>query len=62
MSKCKCCNKNDGLYQHFNGGKICEECVGSYFICPDCGRIFDQDDFENGDQATGFCKDCSPNH
>lgn len=65
MKKCKLCGKtlqSGNAYQHYDGGYVCNDCIGHYFTCPDCGRLFDQDDFENGDQGTGFCIDCSPNH
>ena len=65
MPKCKSCGKevkHATMYEHIDGGYVCSECVGKYFTCPDCGRVFDMDDYENGDQSTGFCKNCSPEH
>lgn len=62
MAKCICCGKQGAKYEHYNGGFVCEKCVGQYFICPGCGRVFDADDFENGDTGTGFCVDCAPEH
>lgn len=32
------------------------------FTCPDCGRTFAPDDYENGDAGNGFCRECAPNH
>lgn len=58
MSKCICCHKREGDYFHFNGGMICSDCSGSYFTCPDCGKLFDPDDFIHGDAGTGFCVSC----
>lgn len=65
MKKCKVCGKDSRettLYQHNDGGYVCKSCMGSFFICPDCGRLFNRDDYENGDQGNGFCKECSPKH
>ena len=62
MSKCKSCGKENANYIHYDGGKVCDKCVGDYFTCPDCGRVFEQDDYVNGDQGSGFCKDCSSDH
>lgn len=62
MAKCIRCGKSGAEYEHYNGGYVCEDCVGSFFTCPDCGRVFDADDFENGDAGNGFCSDCAPNH
>lgn len=59
--KCKRCGKH-GSYFHFDGGWVCDECVGYYFTCPDCGRVFDPDDQEHGDAGNGFCAECAPNH
>lgn len=59
--KCKSCG-NHGEYVHYDGTWVCEECVGGYFTCPDCGRVFDMDDYENGDAGNGFCRECAPEH
>lgn len=32
------------------------------FTCPECGRTFAPDDYENGDAGNGFCRNCAPNH
>ena len=32
------------------------------FTCPDCGRTFAPDDYENGDAGNGFCRRCAPEH
>lgn len=58
MAKCKMCGENTGEYEHFDGGKVCEKCLGAYFTCPKCGILYDNDDFANGDQS-GFCKKCT---
>ena len=60
--KCKNCNAPKAEFEHKDGGFVCEKCVGEYFTCPDCGKVFNKDDFVNGDQETGFCTECSPNH
>ncbi len=62
MAKCINCGKGKGEYPHYSGGFVCNDCLSSYFTCPDCGRLFDRDDFVNGDAGNGFCKDCAPNH
>lgn len=54
MSKCIRCGKNEGIYPHYNGGKVCEQCLGFYFQCPDCTVVYDRDDPEHYD-AGGFC-------
>lgn len=60
--KCICCNKNKGIYRHNDGGRVCRDCLGFYFTCPDCGMIYNQGDFENGDAGTGFCRKCKLEH
>lgn len=62
MDKCKKCRESNAPYFHNDGDNVCNNCVGGYFNCPDCGIVFDQDDFKNGDQGTGFCKACSSEH
>ena len=32
------------------------------FTCPDCGRTFAPDDYENGDAGNGFCAQCASEH
>lgn len=59
--KCKNCGEH-GSCAHFDGGWVCEKCLGFYFTCPDCGRVFDIDDREHGDAGNGFCVECAPNH
>lgn len=59
--KCISCG-GYGEYMHKDGGYVCENCVGRYFTCPDCGMVFDQDDYANADAGDGFCVKCSPNH
>lgn len=59
---CKSCGKKEAIFPHNNGGWVCEKCIGKYFQCPDCGGIFDMDDYENGDaHLTGKCKACEAN-
>jgi len=58
---CKSCGK-PADYMHHDGGWVCEACVGSYFICPDCGYVFDRKDMVNGDAGNGFCRVCAPDH
>lgn len=53
--KCISCGSDNGIVQHFDGGFVCEKCIGDYFTCPDCGMVFDQDDRVNGDGGNGFC-------
>ena len=62
MAKCISCGKPGANHQHYDGGYVCDDCIGQYFTCPDCGRLFDLDDYEHGDAGTGYCKECSPNH
>lgn len=62
MAKCIKCGKSGASYQHFNGGYVCEDCIGQYFVCPDCGMAFDVDDYEHGDAGNGFCAECASKH
>lgn len=62
MAKCISCGKNNAEYPHHDGGFVCNECIGSYFTCPDCGELFDKDDYDNGDAGNGFCANCAPEH
>ena len=62
MAKCISCGKEGAHTRHFNGGYVCESCIGKYFSCPDCGEIFDLDDYVNGDAGNGFCAKCAPEH
>ena len=40
--------------------KICNSCTGNYFVCTGCGTIYEQDDYKNGDNGTGYCrKNCN---
>ena len=61
MAKCICCGKSGADYPHYNGGYVCDNCIGMYFTCPACGRIFDINDREHGDNG-GFCAECVPDH
>lgn len=62
MEKCISCKKNEGVYDHYDGGYVCDDCLGDFFTCPDCGMVFDRDDYKNGDAGNGFCRECAPNH
>ena len=62
MAKCISCGKSGADYRHFNGGYVCEDCIGEYFTCPDCGLLYDQDDYEHGDAGNGFCVKCARDH
>lgn len=59
MSKCIRCGNNKGGYEFSEGGYVCEECIGFYFTCPDCGTIYPRD---TGDAGNGFCEDCAVKH
>lgn len=61
MAKCINCNEKNASYQHSSGGFVCENCIGSYFTCPDCGILYDRNDVD-GDQGNGFCRNCSEDH
>ena len=61
MAKCIHCGERKGVYAHYNGGKVCELCLGFYFQCPDCIVIYDRDDPEHYD-VNGFCPEHAPNH
>ncbi|WP_306542967.1 hypothetical protein [Anaerotignum sp.] len=59
---CKSCGKTGhSFYQHYDGGYVCDACVGAYFTCPSCGKLYDMDDFEHGDAGTGKCVSCEQN-
>ncbi|MCH5189106.1 MAG: hypothetical protein J1F37_00945 [Oscillospiraceae bacterium] len=62
MAKCIQCGKDGAKYEHFNGGYVCDSCIGTYFQCPDCGKAFDRDDLVNGDAGNGFCANDAPKH
>ena len=62
MSKCIKCGAEGAEFFHNRGGKVCNDCVGEFFTCPDCGNVFDRDDYENGDAGNGFCVKCAPEH
>lgn len=62
MAKCIRCGKSGASYEHVDGGYVCDDCIGYFFTCPDCGTIFDKDDVERGDQSSGFCRECTPEH
>jgi hypothetical protein len=59
MKKCKSCGKQGAEYPHYDGGFVCNDCIGSYFTCPACGTLFDFEDRVNGDQGNGFCRECT---
>lgn len=54
MEKCISCGKSGAEHLHFNGGYVCNSCVGKYFTCPNCGRLFDNDDYKHGDTEMDF--------
>lgn len=57
MLKCDICGKEKAVYKVFGTNKnICSNCTGNFFVCTGCGTIYEQDDFENGDNGNGFCK------
>lgn len=60
--KCKNCGKPNASYLHNDGEYVCDDCLGEYFSCPDCGFVFDRDDYVNGDQGNGYCSNCAENH
>jgi hypothetical protein len=56
MRKCDVCGKNKAVYEVYGTNKkICNSCTGNFFICPECGTIYEQDDYENGD-TDGVCR------
>lgn len=59
--KCKKCGK-PADHIHHDGGWVCDDCVGFFFTCSDCGELFDWDDRINGDAGNGFCRVCAPDH
>ena len=61
MAKCIRCGNNKGVHPHYNGGMVCEECLGNYFQCPDCEVIYDRDDPEHYDMG-GFCPKHATDH
>lgn len=57
---CKRCNKEGThFHQHFDGGYVCDDCIGSYFTCPSCGMLFDNDDLEHANFSDGKCISCA---
>jgi len=58
MEKCILCGSEPARHEHYNGGFVCKLCIGNYFICPDCGRMFDRSDLEHADAGNGFCFEC----
>lgn len=54
---CGECSRNEGSYNLYNHGKICNDCLGrdSYFVCTNCGTVYRNDDY-NGDGET--CQEC----
>ena len=61
MGKCIRCKDKEGIYPHFNGGKVCNDCLGEFFQCPDCEVVYDRSDPEHPDMG-GFCQKHAPNH
>lgn len=62
MATCINCGNPNAEHEHFNGGYVCDSCIGEYFTCPDCGRLFDNSDYKNGDAGNGFCAKCASEH
>ena len=62
MGKCICCGRDGANHKYYDEGYVCDMCTGSYFTCPDCGDVFDFDDYENGDAGNGFCAKCAAEH
>lgn len=61
MASCVKCGCKGAEYERYEGGYVCDDCIGNYFTCPNCGRVFDADDYEHGDAGTGFCVECERN-
>lgn len=62
MKQCVVCKEKTAKYPLVDGGWVCDKCLGHFFTCPKCGRIFRKDDYEKGDAFnTGYCKNCSQN-
>ncbi len=59
MNRCKDCGAPDAKYTVQGGGLVCENCVGSYFVCSSCAKLFYRDDYENGDAGRGLCTQCA---
>lgn len=55
MAKCIICKKSNANYFTNNDEPICDNCIGEYFNCPDCGRIFLD---WGADAGSGKCIDC----
>lgn len=56
---CKNCGEpGHHFHQHYDGGYVCDKCVGFYFTCPSCGKLYDKYDFEHGDAGGGKCVSC----
>ncbi len=62
MDRCKDCGTPDATYEIYGGGNVCEACIGSYFTCPDCQKLYYRDDYEHGDSGSGFCSQCASSH
>ena len=49
--------------EEYDDQEECEEYEeNDSFTCPDCGRRFAPDDYENGDAGNGFCSHCASEH
>lgn len=46
MKQCVVCKSKDAKYPLVDGGRVCDKCLGQFFTCPKCGRIFRKDDYE----------------
>jgi len=65
MKVCKNCGASDSektMFEHFKGGYVCNDCVKNFFICPDCGLVFNDNDYEWGQVENGLCRMCSNKH
>jgi formylmethanofuran dehydrogenase subunit E len=56
---CRDCGQKGADYRHVDGKMLCSKCIGHYFTCPDCGELFDNDDYDRGDAGNGFCVSCT---
>ena len=55
---CMVCGRPKADYEHFTGKMVCKNCITFFKACTECGRLFDPNDYENGVQDSGLCKNC----